>query len=100
MDFSAAVRAVVGDPFEWIRIPAGEVVLEDASERGGRKGGRYHIPAFAIAKFPVTVSQFEAFMEDKGYGQKAFWTEAGWQWKQKEKITLPRYWNDKAYEKF
>lgn len=38
---------------------------------------------FQISKFPVTVSQFHAFVSDGGYSEawKRCWTDEGWEWK-------------------
>jgi formylglycine-generating enzyme required for sulfatase activity len=36
---------------------------------------------FFISKFPVTVAQYQMFVEAKGYEQQNFWTEAGWEWR-------------------
>ena len=55
-------------PFEWIEIPGGEVILEDASSRDGTKGGVYNIPSFIISKYPITNAQFQVFVNhDNGY---------------------------------
>lgn len=99
--FSERVAAVIGNPFEWIKIPRGVVVLEDASDYfpPGTRGGSFDTPAFAIAKYPVTVAQYGVFVDDGGYSQKDYWTKTGWEWKRKEKIVLPRYWEDEKWHK-
>lgn len=81
------------DPFEWVQIPAGKVTLEDGH-------GIFAVAPFQIAKYPITVAQYTLFIEDKGYSTQAFWTQAGWDWKQKENINLPRYWGEKEYTNF
>jgi formylglycine-generating enzyme required for sulfatase activity len=60
-------------PFEWIEIPG--------------KG-------YSIAKYPVTNAQFARFVEAGGYGRREWWTEAGWQQKENDGWTEPRYWQD------
>ncbi len=50
------------------------------------------LPPFAIARTPVTNAQFAAFVDDGGYHDKKFWSEEGWQWRQKEKASMPVYW--------
>lgn len=60
----------------WINIPAGKVTLE----AGGYvpKGGQtFDVPAFAIAKYPVTNKQYVEYVKETG----------------KE----PQYWNDSDY---
>ncbi len=48
---------------------------------------------FFMARHPITVSQYLAFVKAGGYGDDAepWWTEAGWEWKSKEKITGPAF---------
>lgn len=79
------------DPFEWIDIPAGKVTIDERE---------FDVPKFSIAKYPITVAQYQVFMQDKGYDVESYWTTAGWEWRQREKITQPRYWGEKGYEHF
>lgn len=48
--------------------------------------------SFAIARAPVTQSEFVAFVEDDGYRRPELWSESGWQWRQKAKAEQPLYW--------
>ncbi len=67
IDFSKAVRDVIGGPFEWIDIPGGVVELEDDM-------GSFTIPDFAIAKYSVTNKQYQAFVDAKdGYANPKWW---------------------------
>lgn len=90
-------------PFEWVDIPAGRVELE-----GGH--GAFDVPAFQIAKYPLTNAQYAKFIEAGGYREKQWWTAAGWEvceqgweenWHQKNIMeptgkawTEPCYWRD------
>ncbi len=73
---------ILPPPFAWIRIPAGQVTLE----RGGylSQATTFEVPAFEIAKYPLTKAQFEKFIQAGGYAQRAWWTDEGWQVKEKE----------------
>lgn len=80
IDFSKVVRDVIGEPFEWIEILGGVVVLEDVSGfidwrgRPGTKGGSYTIPTFEIAKYPITNKQYQVFVDAKdGYVNEKWW---------------------------
>jgi|GEM_PF-1092548 len=53
---------------EWINIPAGEVMLEDDA-------GMHNVAPFAIAKYPVTNAQFQAFIDDGGYREDRYWKD-------------------------
>jgi formylglycine-generating enzyme required for sulfatase activity len=51
---------------------------------------------FKLSRYPVTVAQFEAFIEAGGYGtgsaeapRPEWWTQAGWAWRLKEKRERP-----------
>ncbi|MBK8026843.1 MAG: SUMF1/EgtB/PvdO family nonheme iron enzyme [Chloroflexi bacterium] len=65
------------------------------------------VPAFAIAKYPVTNAQYRLFVTAGGYAERRWWTEAGWEAKAKgwkwdgsqwvetnQPWAEPRYWND------
>jgi formylglycine-generating enzyme required for sulfatase activity len=70
------ILAILPPPFEWCEIPAGKVTLEDASKYDppGTKGGTYDVPAFAIAKYPITNVQYQVFVEAKdGYRDPKWW---------------------------
>ena len=36
--------------------------------------------AYVIDKYPVTNAEYKKFIESDGYGQKVFWSDAGWQY--------------------
>jgi len=50
------------------------------------------VSPFRLAKTQVMVSQWLAFMADKGYGRSELWTDEGWAWKQEECVQAPEYW--------
>jgi iron(II)-dependent oxidoreductase len=51
------------------------------------------VAPFAIARAPVTQGEFAAFVEDGGYSEPRYWSEAGWQWLQSMGQSAPRYWH-------
>jgi len=55
------------------------------------------LPDYAMSRYPVTNAEFGRFIEDDGYQARDHWTEAGWQMKEKENWTQPRYWDDEKY---
>ena len=62
-----AVRAIIGGPFEWCAVPAGEFLY-------GRKIRQLTLPAFAIAKYPITCRQFRAFVDAQdGFRDQRWW---------------------------
>jgi len=53
-----------------------------------------NLDAFWIMQTEVTNGQFAAFVDDSGYTQEQWWSEAGWAWRGENDITQPRYWDD------
>jgi formylglycine-generating enzyme required for sulfatase activity len=53
-----------------------------------------NLPAFWIARFPITVAQYALFVQ-AGYGVAArrWWTPEGWRWKEQRQRTKPSDWN-------
>ena len=52
---------------------------------------------FEIDVFPVTNSLFKVFIEDNGYQNDDYWTDKGIEWKQKNNVTLPQFWDDEKW---
>jgi len=54
---------------------------------------------FSASKYLTSNGEFLAFVEDKGYENRQYWTEEGWNWRNFEQATMPRFWrrNEKGY---
>ncbi len=52
------------------------------------------LPAVWIARYPLTVAQYRAFIAAGGYDCQEYWTPNGWQWRQERKRTQPYLWDD------
>ncbi|QPC84538.1 SUMF1/EgtB/PvdO family nonheme iron enzyme [Phototrophicus methaneseepsis] len=64
-----AVRAIIGDPFEWCDVTVGEFIYGT-----GETQQRLTLPAFAIAKYPITYNQFQVFVnEQEGLNDRRWW---------------------------
>ena len=50
------------------------------------------IAPFEISKAQVTNGEFQAFVDDGGYGKEAFWNADGWAWRQEAGAEHPVYW--------
>jgi len=64
----------------WISIPAGQTTVNRVVSRTGIfsflkkwEAHTFDVPAFEIAKYPVTVAQYEAFIQDGGYQNAKWW---------------------------
>ncbi len=62
-----AIRAIIGDPFAWCEVPAGEFLYGDDKRKLDLDYD------FAIAKYPITYSQFERFIQANDGFQDARW---------------------------
>lgn len=54
------------------------------------------LEAFAIARAPVTQSEFMAFVEEDGYRRREWWSEEGWSWREATNACHPVYWQAQA----
>jgi formylglycine-generating enzyme required for sulfatase activity len=73
---SFAPAFILPPPFTWIEIPEGAVSLDNATDQNppGTIGGRYTIPGFVIAKYPITNAQYQIFVEaEDGYRDPRWW---------------------------
>ncbi|MBK9941297.1 MAG: SUMF1/EgtB/PvdO family nonheme iron enzyme [Kouleothrix sp.] len=68
---------------ELVAVPAGDFLMgsvdTDSSARPNEKPQHtLNLPRYWIGKYPVTVAQWRRFVEDDGYRNQDYWTEAGW----------------------
>lgn len=79
----------------WINIPAGRVTLP----AGGYlpTAETVEVRPFAIATYPVTNQQYAPFIAAGGYTQRDWWSNEGWQLRQRHDWTQPRYWTDRDW---
>ncbi len=77
----------------WIHLPAGPIAM-GATARGfafdnERPRHRVDVPAFTIARRPVTNASWAHFCEGGGYVCREWWSDEGWAWKEEYDITHP-----------
>ena len=71
---SKRTETLLGAPFEWCFVKSGPVTLVDASEYGGTSGGTYQAADFALAKYFITNSQYQIFIEHpNGFRNPEWW---------------------------
>lgn len=79
-----------------VRIPAGTLRRlrgEAATENEG-SALEVKVAGFSIDRFPVTVAAFSAFIEAGGYRQQKYWSKEGLLWREREKVSAPRFWGE------
>jgi len=90
-------------PPEMILIPAGPFVMGSTEDNELAYDNEHlqqevELDAFRIGRYPVTNAQYARFVEEGGYENPAFWTEAGWAWREAHFMDVetaqPRYWED------
>jgi gamma-glutamyl hercynylcysteine S-oxide synthase len=83
------------DLSEMIQIPAGEFEMGDDSVDAldnEQPLHRVYLETYSIDRYPVTCTQYRAFMTAGGYENPGWWSKAGWEWLQTEQVTQPLYW--------
>lgn len=53
---------------------------------------RLDVQPFAIRRTSVRNGQFAEFVNDRGYLRREFWSDEGWNWREREAATHPVYW--------
>jgi iron(II)-dependent oxidoreductase len=81
----------------WAEVPGGKFLL-GASKKAPfvfdneKWAHPLTIEPFEIARAPVTNQEFQAFVDDGGYGHEAFWDAAGSTWRCEAGAAHPVYW--------
>ncbi len=85
----------------WVEIPAGPFLMGSDKEKDSQAYDdelpqrEFTLPTYWIARYPVTVAQYAAFVDDPGggYAVDRYWTADGLNWRG-EKRQPEAYWND------
>jgi iron(II)-dependent oxidoreductase len=91
------------EAFEWhsdhrmemTSLPSGEFTMgsdEPHVYDNEREPHRVYVEPFRLARTPVTAYEWTLFMQADGYDRREFWSEAGWDWRERESVTMPEYW--------
>jgi gamma-glutamyl hercynylcysteine S-oxide synthase len=76
---------------EWVEIPAGEFAMGSGPESFAYDNERprhlLDLPAFAIARRPVSSASWMRFSEDGGYERREWWSQEGWAWKREHEVS-------------
>jgi iron(II)-dependent oxidoreductase len=86
--------ADAGEADEFLEIPAGPFAMGrgDAGFAYDNERPRrvVDVPAFRIARRPVTNASWMSFSEGGGYERREWWSDEGWAWKEEHDITHHR----------
>ena len=81
-----------------VEIPAGPATLglyRDGDTFGWDNEYERHsidVPAFAIDRYKTTNSEYLEFIDAGGYDRRELWNDAGWAWKESQRISNPAFW--------
>jgi iron(II)-dependent oxidoreductase len=93
---SPPARPGGGAPRDWIDVPAGAVAVGAGASGFAFDNERprhvVELPAFRIARRPVTNGSWLHFCEGGGYERREWWSAEGWAWKEEYDITHPGGW--------
>jgi formylglycine-generating enzyme required for sulfatase activity len=71
LDDRAGVNLRDGLPdIDWVEVPAGAFTC-------GEKGRSVTLPAFRVARYPITNTQFQCFIDDGGFSDERWWRWPG-----------------------
>lgn len=85
-----------------VLVPGGEFVLgvdaasEPYSLDNERPAHVVDVPAFRIGRVPVTNAEWRQFVDDGGYDQPRWWSDAGWKYRRGAGLTAPLFWHGGA----
>jgi iron(II)-dependent oxidoreductase len=76
---------------DWVEVPAGPFAMGSGEEAFAYDNERprhtVEVPAFRIARHPVTNASWMHFSEGGGYERREWWSDEGWAWKEEHDIT-------------
>ncbi len=80
-----------------VRIPAGAATLGRGRGEGFGWDNEFlehsvDVPAFVIDADSVSNGEYLAFIEDGGYSRSELWDDEAWAWRERQRITYPRFW--------
>jgi iron(II)-dependent oxidoreductase len=85
-----------------IEIPAGEFEM-GAAAQDSLTGDSFaydnelpshtvSLPAFKLDRLLTTNEEYARFIEEGGYARREWWSDEGWQWREREGWAMPLYW--------
>jgi gamma-glutamyl hercynylcysteine S-oxide synthase len=91
----AAISGMVRDgdasAEDWVHVPAGPFEMgappDGFAYDNERPRHTVELPAFQIARRPVSNASWMSFSEGGGYERREWWSQEGWAWKQEHDIT-------------
>src|SRR5262249_24503488 len=78
-------------------IPGGRLLLGSLPDRpfvfdNEMDAHEVELEPFTISRAAVANAEFAAFVDDRGYERREFWSPDGWRWRESVNGTHPVYW--------
>jgi gamma-glutamyl hercynylcysteine S-oxide synthase len=104
-DSRAATAKALSDSRQpaMVEIPAGEFEMGSVWNAFAYDNElppqRVYLPAFKLDRLLVTNEEYARFADEGGYSRREWWSDEGWQWREREDWAMPLYWqrNAKGY---
>lgn len=71
--------------------------LDPAAELDEQPAHEVCLDAFLIDQYEVTNAAYQVFANSGGYEKREYWSDEGWEWKEKNNVTTPNCMNDKNF---
>ncbi len=85
----------------WVAIEPGDFLMGGESKRRGDEPQHKVVitQGYWLGRYPVTNAEFTRFIEAGGYRERGYWSEIGWQWREKNKESEPRLWRNPQWNR-
>jgi gamma-glutamyl hercynylcysteine S-oxide synthase len=95
--FAAELSAPKG---EMISVAEGAFMMGAADDAFAYDNERplhtVHVPAFKIDKLLTTNEEYAHFINEGGYKRREWWSDEGWEWREREDWRAPLYWTQQS----
>jgi iron(II)-dependent oxidoreductase len=85
-----------------VLVPGGPFTMGTSAEPWALDNERpahlVDVAPFYLDTAPVTNAQYAAFIADGGYDQRRWWSEAGWEHRQRAPLSAPAFWHREGGE--
>jgi iron(II)-dependent oxidoreductase len=96
----APAAPVAGGLPSEVLIPGGPFIMGTSTEAWAldneRPAHSVQVDAFYLDTTPVTNGDYLRFLSDGGYDERRWWSEAGWEYRQRAALTAPLFWTRDA----
>jgi ergothioneine biosynthesis protein EgtB len=96
-NFGGIAQTATATEPSMITIPAGEfemgAVWNSFAYDNELPPQRIHVPAFRLDRLLVTNEEYAHFVDEGGYVRREWWSDEGWQAREREQWTMPLYWS-------